>query len=149
MAYNHQVPLVALVGELMNEQMSPMTFAAMSDLIAQRVTSRGAYEAETNFTRRHPRVRVTSPDAPEMWAEIELGDEVFFLRVDAGFNLVDSELWAEEQAELLEELANVAVEYLRGNFSYETKGSLVGRKRRTLRIRAAGSDHVLAKNRGS
>lgn len=52
-----------------------------------------------------------------MWAEIELGDEVFFLRVDAGFNLVDSELWAEEQAELLEELANVAVEYLRGNFS--------------------------------
>jgi hypothetical protein len=121
----------------------PMAFDEMIDLVERRIAGHSPYVAKTDRSRPNPRVRITSSDSQDRWAEIELDDEIFFLNVDRGFYLVEAELGAAEQAELLAELAGVAVAYLAGDFHLIEGRSILGRKRPVLRIATAGSEYVL------
>ncbi|HET7475980.1 MAG TPA: hypothetical protein VFJ97_08150 [Dermatophilaceae bacterium] len=114
----------------------------MIDLVTEKVVSRGA-RTEPDLWRSRPRVRITSVEGSGRWAELELGDEIFVLRVDEGLSLVDSELWAEEQVELLTDLVNVAVAYLSGNCRRDEGKSLLGHRRVRLWFHVNGSDYVL------
>lgn len=128
----------------MGSENTPMAFDEMINLVERRIAGHGPYVVQTDRSRRNnPRLRITSSDSQDRWAEIVLGDEIFFLNVDRGFYLVASELWAPEQTELLAELADVAVAYLQGSVVPDEGRSIWGRKRPLLIVNAAGSEYVL------
>jgi len=130
----------------MGTENTPMAFDQMINLVEQRIAGHGPYVVQTDRSRRNsPRLRITPSDSHDRWAEIVLGDEIFFLNVDRGFQLVTSEMWSPEQAELLAELTDVAVAYLEGNCIPDEGRSILGRKRPLLKVDAAGSEYVLNK----
>lgn len=87
---------------------------------------------------------ISQGSGSDHWARITLGDEVFSLNVDRGYQLFSLELGASEQAGLLEELVGLATTYLQGKFSLEAGRSWLGRERSRMTISYGGTDHVLS-----
>jgi hypothetical protein len=108
-----------------------MSLDEMVGVVSSRATRNANVSARLDWSSaNHPKVRIASQLSPR-WAEVELDFEIFFLTVDAGYRLVQSELWSAEQAALLRKLADIAVAYVEGRFHLATRVARLTRRTRT------------------
>lgn len=128
-----------LVEAMEIEDDAPLDYTEMEVQIRQWVASGPYTLTRTMSSTGHPRLRVRREDASTPWAEIELGDEIFFLDVDQGFHGVGSAILAWEQLILLRELCEISAAYLCGDYAVERRRRRLGKRVREDMVFTAGS----------
>lgn len=92
----------------------------------------------------YPAVRISATRS-DRWVDVDLGDEVFIVRVDLGYGYSVSEWSAEEQKELLAEIVDISRQYVEGSFRIEFKKGLFGRRRSFMAINVHSKKFILSK----
>ena len=120
----------------------PMPLEDMVRVVEESLQGLGVH-VQVDRARKRPRLFVSTPGRPGRWVRLEIDDEVFIVDVDTGYQLVASEMWATEQAELLADLSQVAIRYLREEYDHVQRRSWTGRPKDFLVIRANAEQYRL------
>lgn len=123
--------------------MPPLSFDEMIRLIEQHASDEGISTVEVIRPSARPVVRLFDERDPQSWVQITLDDEIFFIRVDLGFRIVDSATEVGEQIDLLNDFVDLATAYFRGEKRIERWRGLLGRPRKRLRVIVNGSERIL------
>lgn len=123
----------------------PLTPAEMVELVTRSLEAEHSVSAvvKTRPRNPYPTITLSTTRDPGRWVRLDLCDEVFIVDVDLGFGLVESELAAPEQTEVLAELVDLGTAYLRGDWHIEHRRTVLGRTKQQMAVSGASQSYLL------